>query len=422
VAGRPRPRTVTVGGETITVSVPTDQTVTVTPEAAGTLPQAPTGVAFPLGALGIDVQHVTPGAITHVTIALQHPVHLVRKLIAGVWDRFLPDGTTGASVSADGLTISLDLQDGGRGDSDGAANGTIVDPVAPADATVLTVTTDETPLMTLGQPYSLQLGVAGATGAVTWSVGGYDNRFGTLPAGISLDPATGILSGTPTVGAGIFQVVATDQVGTAGKLVALDVAASRPAGTTSTGALLPGGGTVAFGVSHVGNNRPDLDRPVRRRRNDLDSQLDLGPCIRRVLLPVDPPHDPHRDPDRPGRRPERHRTITVRDADSGAVLATPVPFASFGPLDEASFSPDGTHLQVHSLSEGEVFDTTTWAMTMAYPCCGSSYRAIWSPTNPEFVISKPVGPGPSDFSWSRRPGRPSARLRLRTARRCSTGR
>jgi len=125
--------TVTIGAESATATVTGGATVTMSVASPASLPPAPSGVVFPLGALRVTVGSVTPGAVVHVSIALTAPVTGVKKLIAGVWDPFTFDGTTGATLSGDGRTISLDLQDGGRGDSDGVANGTIVDPAAPTN-------------------------------------------------------------------------------------------------------------------------------------------------------------------------------------------------------------------------------------------------------------------------------------------------
>ncbi len=128
--------TVTVGGEVVTVSVPAGLTVTVDSADLGALPAVPEGLVFPLGALDITVGGVTPGGVAHVTVTLPSAVDSVVKLIGGVWDPFTPDGTTGATLSPDGMTTTVDLQDGGRGDNDNTADGTIVDPLAPANAQV----------------------------------------------------------------------------------------------------------------------------------------------------------------------------------------------------------------------------------------------------------------------------------------------
>jgi hypothetical protein len=55
----------------------------------------------------------------------------------------------------------------------------------------LQITTQSLPNVLTGQPYSQTLTVTGGTAPYTWSVTG-----GTLPTGLSLDPVTGIVSGT----------------------------------------------------------------------------------------------------------------------------------------------------------------------------------------------------------------------------------
>jgi FtsP/CotA-like multicopper oxidase with cupredoxin domain len=67
---------------------------------------------------------------------------------------------------------------------------------ALADLTVgsvpYTITTTALPAGTAGAAYNLQLAAVGNAGATTWTI------FG-LPAGMTYDPATGIISGTPTL-------------------------------------------------------------------------------------------------------------------------------------------------------------------------------------------------------------------------------
>ncbi|MGW3790941.1 fibronectin type III domain-containing protein [Micromonospora arida] len=76
------------------------------------------------------------------------------------------------------------------------------------------VTVNATPTLTFPppppgkayEPYQYQLTVTGGTGPFTWSV-----SAGSLPAGLTLDPVTGLLSGTPTVsGTFPFTVRVTD--------------------------------------------------------------------------------------------------------------------------------------------------------------------------------------------------------------------
>ena len=119
--------TVTVDGKPVTVAGPTGSTLEVTVADPSTLPPSPKGTSFPLGAFTIDLSGITTGAVARVTITLPTSADSVRKLIGGAWDPFAHDGVTGAQLSGDGLTLTVDLQDGGRGDADGVANGTIQD-------------------------------------------------------------------------------------------------------------------------------------------------------------------------------------------------------------------------------------------------------------------------------------------------------
>ncbi|WP_081710257.1 putative Ig domain-containing protein [Arthrobacter sp. 35W] len=87
-----------------------------------------------------------------------------------------------------------------------------------SDSHVFTFSTNEAPAITtdslpdgiMGQEYSATLTATG-TAPFTFAV-----AAGVLPAGLALDPATGIISGTPTAaGAASFTVTATNAAGTA---------------------------------------------------------------------------------------------------------------------------------------------------------------------------------------------------------------
>ena len=70
----------------------------------------------------------------------------------------------------------------------------------------LTVTTTTLPELTAGEDYGAQLNSTGGVAPVTWSI-----SSGSLPPGLSLDPASGTLSGTPTeAGPYDFTVQAAD--------------------------------------------------------------------------------------------------------------------------------------------------------------------------------------------------------------------
>ena len=112
---------------------------------------------------------------------------------------------------------------------------------APAVAPTLTGTA---PGGTVGQPYAgftPTLGPAGVTQPVTYALAG-----GTLPPGLSLNPATGQISGTPTAaGSYDFSLVASNAAGDSAPLaLRLVVAATGNGNGNGTGGGAGGGGQV----------------------------------------------------------------------------------------------------------------------------------------------------------------------------------
>ena len=119
--------------------------------------------------------------------------------------------------------------------------------VATADESVtvhptsdpLTVTTNSLPEVTAGQPYAAQFASTGGVAPVQWSV-----TSGSLPPGLSLDAATGVLSGTP-VAAGTYDLTAqvTDGTAPVSQTASADLSITvdpPPALGITTGALLDG--------------------------------------------------------------------------------------------------------------------------------------------------------------------------------------
>lgn len=99
----------------------------------------------------------------------------------------------------------------------------------------LAVTTTSLPTMTAGQDYAAQLTSTGGLAPVTWSV-----TAGSLPPGLNLDPATGMLTGTATAsGTFAFTAQVTDatapasQTATAALSITIDAAAPLSIDTSS---------------------------------------------------------------------------------------------------------------------------------------------------------------------------------------------
>ena len=128
-----------LGGPYLTVVSPPGTTlVDVVSFEPRFLPSPPEGVTFPAGGLSFMVTGVTTGGAIEVDVLLPAgtPLSSYYKyggepgMAADHWYEFLDDGTTGAVLGID--TVTLKLVDGARGDGDLAANGVIVEPGGPA--------------------------------------------------------------------------------------------------------------------------------------------------------------------------------------------------------------------------------------------------------------------------------------------------
>ncbi len=142
------------GAEYLTLASPSTTTLDSVQSIANPSPSTvPPGVDFPIGHLNFEVSGVTVGGATTVTLYVPSDSNVNTYYKYGPtpdnatphWYQFLYDGVTGAefftSSSDSPKRIVLHYVDGARGDDDLVANGIVVDPGGPAQATVI-VTTD----------------------------------------------------------------------------------------------------------------------------------------------------------------------------------------------------------------------------------------------------------------------------------------
>jgi hypothetical protein len=112
--------------------------------------------------------------------------------------------------------------------------------VTPPAAT-LTITTTSLPNGTVGIAYSRAVQATGGSGAFTWTI-----SAGTLPANLNLDPASGVIAGTPTTpGTSSFTVRVADTGGqsdTQGLSITINTIPPPPTPPNITTTTLPDGG------------------------------------------------------------------------------------------------------------------------------------------------------------------------------------
>jgi uncharacterized protein (TIGR03437 family) len=155
-----------------------------------------------------------------------------------------------------GLTLSTSGVISGTPTTAGTSNFTIgvKDSASPANTASaalsinvvagLTITTTTLPGGSVGVAYSQTLGGAGGTPPYTWSI-----TTGTLPAGLTLTAASGLISGTPiTAGTSSFTVTLKDSAnGTA--TANLSIAIITPLTITTTSPLPTGGPGIAYSTT-----------------------------------------------------------------------------------------------------------------------------------------------------------------------------
>ncbi len=147
-------------------------------------------------------------------------------------------------------------------------------PMVANSVSPLTVSTTSLAPAQIGHPYSAQLVSGGGTGAGTWTV-----STGTLPIGLTLDPATGVISGTPRFAQRATFTVAVSEAGppaqSASASLALTVSTNAPPAPRLSRLRVSPRRASAAG-RRVGRNCEALTRRNRRRRH----------CLRAVRLSV----------------------------------------------------------------------------------------------------------------------------------------
>ena len=92
-------------------------------------------------------------------------------------------------------------------------------PPPPESGSTVQIATTSLPAARRRTPYTAAVIATGAQGAVSWRL-----TSGSLPPGLALDPASGVISGTPrSLGTHAFTVSATDTAGTATKDLSIAV-------------------------------------------------------------------------------------------------------------------------------------------------------------------------------------------------------
>ena len=205
---------------------------------------------------------------------------------------------TGTPTAAGSSPIGITVTDSSN-PTPATASGTFSVTVNPGQLP-LAIATGSLPAGTVSQPYSATVLATGGTTPYSWSATG-------LPAGLNLNTATGVLSGTPTR-AGTFTVTvkAADSSKPTGKVSATLTLTVNPKLAVAAGALPGRDCRTSVRSQPFGDRRC---RPVYVGRH-------LGKPPRRA--DPEPQHrSHHRDADRCRQQPGRHHRDRLLEPDPG---------------------------------------------------------------------------------------------------------
>lgn len=149
----------------------------------------------------------------------------------------LPDGLslstagviTGTPTKGGVFNFNVTLTDGGV---------TVTQPLTLTIAGTVSITTTSLPIGTVSKAYSAPLQVSGGTSPYTWQI-----SQGSLPAGLTINQTTGVITGTPTAPSGTasFTVTVTDSLKQSGSQALTIKIIDVPAPIVITTTTLPGG-------------------------------------------------------------------------------------------------------------------------------------------------------------------------------------
>jgi hypothetical protein len=165
---------------------------------------------------------------------------------AGSWSALAPLTLPSNYLIAEATAISCPVAEfcvaSGVEAALGGSTGETLSTFFANSAPVLSATTTSLPGATVGQPYSATLGATGGSGTDSFAV-----TAGSLPAGLSLAPATGVISGTPT-GSGqdgfVTSVTSPNPTQTVTSSLSITVAPASATQTTPSTTTTPSPTTV----------------------------------------------------------------------------------------------------------------------------------------------------------------------------------
>ena len=182
-------------GSTAYVINETDDTVSVIDVATGT-----TGTPITVGNSPRAVAFSPDGSTAYVTNVADNTVSVID----------VAAGTTGTPITVGSGPLRVAFSpDGSTAYVTNWADGTVS--VIAVDTVAVLAPPATLPTPVLGSPFSFTVQVTAGSPAATFSI-----TAGALPAGLTMDETTGVISGTPvTAGAFSFTVTATNSSGTA---------------------------------------------------------------------------------------------------------------------------------------------------------------------------------------------------------------